>query len=200
MKITFASLSKKRDEKEKKKKKTKMAVAKLFAFHADASRSRLLEQMKKGRFSLAADGSNDEGLVKLNPFLIRLFDDDLDYVNVQLLDMCCSKSGTADILFENISNAIRSNETDWSSCVGLSLDNTLVNLSRPNSIMTRMQPVSNSIYINGCLCYIAHNTANEDAEMFMLESGFDVEDVLVDIFYWFDRSLKRKVGRVFFFL
>ena len=163
MKITFASLSRESDEKEKKKKKTKMAIAKLFAFHANANRSRLVEQMKKGQFSLAADGSNDEGLVKLNPFLIRLFDDGLDYVNVQLLDMCCSKSGTAEILFENISIAIRSNEIDWSSCVGLSLDNTSVNLSRPNSITTRMQAVNNSIYINSCLCYIVHNTANEDA-------------------------------------
>ena len=37
------------------------------------------------------------------------------------------------------------------------------------------------------------NTANKDAEMFMSESGFDVEDILVDIFYWFDKSSKRKV-------
>ena len=29
--------------------------------------------------------------------------------------------------------------------------------------------------------------------MFMLESGFDVEDMLVDLFYWFDKSSKRKV-------
>ena len=37
------------------------------------------------------------------------------------------------------------------------------------------------------------NTANKGAEMFMSESGFDVEDMLVDIFYWFDKSSKRKV-------
>ena len=27
--------------------------------------------------------------------------------------------------------------------------------------------------------------------MFMLESGFDVEDMLVDIFYWFEKSQKE---------
>ena len=41
LKVTFASLSRKSDEKEKmkkrkKKKKTRMAIAKLFAFHANA--------------------------------------------------------------------------------------------------------------------------------------------------------------------
>ena len=33
--VTFASLSRKSDEKEKKKKKTRMAIAKLYAFHAN---------------------------------------------------------------------------------------------------------------------------------------------------------------------
>ena len=35
--------------------------------------------------------------------------------------------------------------------------------------------------------------ANKGAEMFMLESSFDVENIFVDIFYWSDKSSKRKV-------
>ena len=112
--------------------------------------------MKKGPFSFATDGSTDEGLITLNPLLIRLFDNDLGYVHVQLLDMCCSKSGTVVILFENISNALRSNEIHWSNCAGLSLGNTSVNLGRHNSIKTQEQEVNNSIYINGCSCHIFH--------------------------------------------
>ena len=56
-----------------------------------------------------------------------------------------------------------------------------------------MQEVKNSIYINGSPCHVVHNLANKDAEMFMLESGFDVDDMLLDIFCWFDKSSKRKV-------
>ena len=55
-----------------------------------------------------------------------------------------------------------------------------------------MQEGCKSIYINGCPCHIVQKMANKGAEMFMLESGFDVEDTLVDIFYWFDKSSKRK--------
>ena len=39
LKITFASLARKSDEKEKKKKKTSMAIGKLFAFYANAKSS-----------------------------------------------------------------------------------------------------------------------------------------------------------------
>ena len=151
-------------------------------------------------FSLATDGRNDKGLVKLIPLLVWLFDNDLGYVNIQLLGMCCSKSVTAEILFENIYNALRSNEIDQPSRVGVGLDNISVNLGRHNAIKTQVQEVNNSIYINGCPCHIVHNTANKGADMFMLESGFDVEDMLVDIFYWFDKSSKEKLSLKSFFL
>ena len=41
-------------------------------------------------------------------------------------------------------------------------------------------------------CHIAHNTANAAADAFRREIGFDVEEVVVDLFYWFDKSTKRK--------
>ena len=48
------------------------------------------------------------------------------------------------------------------------------------------------MYINGCPCHIIHNTANKGASSFALETGLDIEDMLVDVFYWFDESHKRK--------
>ena len=44
--------------------------------------------MNSGPYSLGTDGSNDESdIKKLNPVLIRLFDDNKGKVSVQLLDM-----------------------------------------------------------------------------------------------------------------
>ena len=56
-----------------------------------------------------------------------------------------------------------------------------------------MQEVNNSSYINGCPCHIFPNTTDKGTEMFLLESGFDVEDMLVDIFYWFDKISEGKL-------
>ena len=46
----------------------------------------------------------------------------------------------------------------------------------------------------GCPCHIAHNTANNAAEAFQHNVGFDVEELVLDIFYWFDSRTKRKVA------
>ena len=48
--------------------------------------------MNSGPYSLGTDGSNDEsGIKKLNPVLIRLFDDNKGKVSLQLLDMGACK-------------------------------------------------------------------------------------------------------------
>ena len=39
---------------------------------------------------------------------------------------------------------------------------------------------------------MVHNTDTKAAEAFEVESGFDVEDMLVDLCYWFDKSTNRK--------
>jgi len=44
----------------------------------------------------------------------------------------------------------------------------------------------------GCPCHLVHNIANHASEALHEQSGVDVEDVCVDVFYWFDKSTKRK--------
>lgn len=69
-------------------------------------RSKLIEKMKSGPYALSTDGSNDEGLVKMNPLLVRVFDDDKEKVSSQLLDMCVTKESTSEVLFKNIDDTI----------------------------------------------------------------------------------------------
>ena len=49
---------------------------------------------------------------KLNPVLIRLFDDNKGKVSVQLLDMGACKEGTAEALFNNINSILRENRVE----------------------------------------------------------------------------------------
>ena len=39
-------------------------------------REKLICQMKRKPYSLCTDGSNDERLVKMNPLLVRVFEDE----------------------------------------------------------------------------------------------------------------------------
>ena len=62
--------------------------------------------MKREPYSLCTDGSNDEGLVKINPLLVRVFDDEKGKVIPQLLDMGTCKLSTAEALFGNMDKII----------------------------------------------------------------------------------------------
>ena len=44
----------------------------------------------------------------------------------------------------------------------------------------------------GCPCHIAHNAASNAADFLRKDTKFDVEELLIDIFFWFDKSTKRK--------
>ena len=43
-----------------------------------------------------------------------------------------------------------------------------------------------------CQCYIFQNTAIKEKGNFALKTGFNIEDMLVDIFYWLDKSKSTK--------
>ena len=152
----------------------------------------LVDYMKAEPFALATDGSNDSGLQKMNPLTVRIFDMCRGQVTTQLLDMCLTTSGTVESIYTKISDTLSQFEIDWKMCVAFSVDNTSVNLGRSNSIKTRALQQNPSTYFIGCPCHMIHNTATKAAESFESKTGFDVEDMLVDLCYWFDKSTKRK--------
>ena len=100
-------------------------------------RKKLICQMKREPYSLCTDGSNDEGLVKMNPLLVRVFDDEKGKMISQLLDMGTCKLSTAEALFGNMDKIISEASVSWENCVAVGVDNTAVNIGSRNSIMTR---------------------------------------------------------------
>ena len=65
---------------------------------APAFKEELIESMKIHPFSISIDGSNNTGLLKMNPLTVRIFDANQDRVITRFLDMCSAASGTAIIL------------------------------------------------------------------------------------------------------
>ena len=39
-----------------------------------------------------------------------------------------------------------------------------------------------------------HNAARKASESFCALCGFDVEELCIDLYYWFEKSMKRKNG------
>ena len=125
-----------------------------------------MEHIRREPFAIAIDGSNDSGVEKMNPLTVRIFDDQAGKVVQQFLDMCMSSSSTAEGLFIAMKEAFRKHNLQWTNCVGVSMDNTAVNMGKRNSIMTRVSCENPTVYVMGCPCHIVHNTAVKAADVF----------------------------------
>ena len=87
----------------------------------------LVESMK---FSISIDGSNDAGLKKMNPVMVRLFDSKECRIVTQFLDMCTTTSGTAKCLFHTLDGKLAEllqSSNPWNLCASVGVDNTSVN-------------------------------------------------------------------------
>ena len=155
----------------------------------------LISIMKTHPFSLCVDGSNDSDLEQMHPITIRIFDTHTNKIVTRFLDMCTSTSGTAEGIFSVVDGKLQQllqTSNAWSLCTSVGVDNTSVNIGSRNSIKTRVLRCNPTVYFNGCPCHILHNAAQKSAESFSQSSGFDVEEFVIDLFYWFDKSTKRK--------
>ena len=158
-------------------------------------KNELISTMQNAPFSLCIDGSSDTDLQKMNPITVQIFDLKTSKVGIRFLDMCTTTgtgAATAEVIFEKMDSVMGLHNIPWFNCVGVGVDSTSVNIGRHNSIMTRVQSINPATYFMKCPCHIAHNAASYAAEAFRNGTDFDVEDFLVDIYFWFDKSSKRK--------
>ena len=158
-------------------------------------REELVSLMQQAPYSLSVDDSNDTGLEKMNPLTVRVYDEKSQKVDTRFLDMCTTSgtdASTAKAIFDKMSGVLSNYKIPWDNCIGLGVDNTSVNTGRHNSIISRVRAINPKVYLMGCPCHIAHNTASGAADALRNETGFDVEELVVDMFYWFDKSTKRK--------
>ena len=155
----------------------------------------LIDNMKAHPFSVSVDGSNDTGLEKMNPVTIRIYDTNSGRIITQFLDMCTSASSTAEAIYKVMDgkrSELLESTNPWSMCTSDGVDNTSVNIGIRNSLKTRILKRSNAIHFNGCPCHIIHTAAQKAGSAFALCCGFDAEEFVIDLYYWFDKSTKRK--------
>ena len=88
-----------------------------------------------------------------------------------------SSSSTAEGVFTKMKDVLSTHCITWVNCVGLSLDNTSVNVGCRNSIKTHLSQENPSTYVMGCPCHIIHNTAEKAGDAFEKVIRLDIEIV-----------------------
>lgn len=141
--------------------------------------------MKTEPYPLATDGSNDEELIKMNPLTVQ-------FLILQKMKFPVVWCRNSQYLFSKIVEVLSNVSVSLDNCVRMGMDNTSVNLAISNLPITRVLEKNNSVYVNGYSYLIVQNTAKKGASSFALETDFDIGDMLVDVFHWFDKNSKRK--------
>ncbi|KAI6660223.1 hypothetical protein LOD99_10459 [Oopsacas minuta] len=114
---------------------------------------------------------------------------------IRFYDMCTTTGRnlhTSDTITSKVLDIFLSSEIPLINCVAISCDNASVNLGKHHSIMTSVKKLNPSVYFLGCPFHIVHNAASFAAASFCSITGFDVQEMMIDIFYWFDISCKRR--------
>lgn len=157
----------------------------------------LIQNMKSHPFSLLTDGSNDTGLKKMNPATVRIYDIKENCVSTRFLDLCMSTSSTASSLYNALNGKLEELlqcSNPWTLCTSVGVNNTSVNIGIHDSIKTRVLEHNPAVYFNGCPCHVIHNAARKASDELCLSYGFDVEELCIDVYHWFEKSTKRKNG------
>ena len=129
----------------------------------------LIEQMRDHLYSISIDGSNNTGLEKVNPAMVRIYDTRENLVVSRFLDMCPTISSTAE---STLAEKLQSSNP-WSMCTSLG---AAVNIGTHNSLTTRMQRENSAVYVSGCPCHMIHNAERKGSDGVCNVSSFDVEE------------------------
>ena len=117
----------------------------------------LKSNMQEMPYSLMLDCSNDNGIQKMFPIMVRIFDVNFSRIMTKFLDTNLLEgrdASTADVMFEGVNNFLSENDIQWDHCMAIGLDNTNVNIGDHNSIKSCAKEKNEDIVIAGCPCHI----------------------------------------------
>ena len=101
-------------------------------------------------------------------------------------------SATAESIFAAVKNNFDLDNIPFQNCVSLTVDNGSTMVGKRNSLASCFKDKNSEIFISGCPCHLAHIVTSHANDAFSEVRGLNVENLCIGIFYWFDKSSKRK--------
>ncbi|KAL3877950.1 hypothetical protein ACJMK2_035591 [Sinanodonta woodiana] len=133
------------------------------------------------------DKSNNLNTEKWLAIMVRVFEVGVG-PRTRLLDMPISRGETSEAIFNDIDAIFTSLNIPWSNCIGFASDNSNVMVGKKNSVITRIQQRNPNIFSIGCICHLAILCAKDGIKQLTMP----VDDLMVDIYYHFEHSSKRR--------
>ena len=164
--------------------KTTAIVKKALAPHFT---QRVIESMSSGPFSLMMDESNDRR-DKSCIILVRLLDPQIGEVRTRFLDMPVVKIGTATNLFQALKESLTKNGLSFDNTVSFMSDTTNVMKGVRSGVQKLIKDEIPTLHDVGCICHLADLTVKAGLKALPV----NIDQLFIDIFYYFHHSSKRK--------
>ena len=149
----------------------------------------IVETLQKTFFACATDGSNDVN-TQLYPIVVRYYNKEIDQIMTALLSMpSCNESCTGENIFNLLNREFVKYNIPWGNCVSFGCDNASVMTGKHKGVAKFVADQNENIYISGCPCHLVHIAAQKAAQKIPIK----FEDLLVDIYYYLDKSSKRNL-------
>jgi hypothetical protein len=138
-------------------------------------------------FSLLMDESNDK-TDKSCIILVRSLNEELGDVCTRFLDMPVVNIGSASNLFEALKSSLQKQGLNFNKAVAFMSDNTNVMKGARSGVQKLISHENPSLYDVGCICHLADLSVKAGMKVLAV----DIDQLFVDIFYFFRNSSKRK--------
>ena len=148
---------------------------------------RVFESMRSSPFSLMMDESNDKSdksCIILSTFL----DPKIGEVRTRFVGMPVVNIGTAANLFEALNESLAKYGLGFSNAVAFMSDTTNVMKGKRSGVQKLIRDENPFLLDVGCICHLADLTVKAG----MKTMPVDIDQLFIDIFYYFHHSSKRK--------
>ena len=147
---------------------------------------KITKESMSNPFSIMMDESNDK-TDKSCIILVRVLDPAVGDVRTRFLDMPVVNIGTAKNLFTALKSSLSAKGFDFSNVVAFMSDTTNVMKSARSGVQKLIKNDNPHLYDVGCICHLADLTVKAG----MKTLPIDIDQLFIDIFYYFYHSSKR---------
>lgn len=150
----------------------------------------VVESLQKVPFSIATDGSNDSDS-KLYPIVTTYFDHSLQRMVSRLLSLpVLEGESTGRNIGDLILRELERLNVPVENLIAFSADNAPVMLGNKNGVVSVLKAKQESLITIGCPCHLINLAAEKAAATLPWRPNID--EVLIDVYYYLNRSAKRK--------
>ena len=101
----------------------------------------------------------------------------------------CNESCTGEHIFYLMNREFVKYDISWTNCLSVGCDNASVMTGKYKDVAKFVADQNGSVFISGCPCHLVHIAAQKAAEKLPIK----FEDLLIDIYYYLDKSSKRNL-------